>query len=262
MRILVAGDAAVGKTSLVEMICSSGFRGRGSIDRDWSDFDVMPQQTQWTCGCSVSITRENLEVDMRSQELEVELREVGGTRMYSRARHVFYDGLDAILLVYDVSNMKSYHNLVVWLFELCTSVRPPSLRYWDTGGGSGGVPDVDVEAGFNRGLQEGILSGNCPVLFVAQKCDLRQKTLSPSSLARPLPPKGPPLLDRLLGGGESVTSSRPDVDGSLVEQLCDFVVQGRHVEASAQTQTFDFCAWRDFLRRAHETRRRANSAGT
>ncbi len=65
------------------------------------------------------------------------MREVGGARMYAWSRPIFYDGLDALLLVYDVSNVKSYHNLATWLFEICTASAPPSRRYWGRGAPAG-----------------------------------------------------------------------------------------------------------------------------
>jgi len=249
VRVLVLGDAAVGKTSLVEMICSSS----GLCSGDWK---AASHRGEWTCGCAVSLVRECVEADLRSVDVEVELWEVGGTQMYACARPVFYETLDAVLCVYDVSNMKSYHNLVAWLFELCTSAWAPSLRYWDPGGGSGGVPDADLERGDGRMFQHAILSGRCPVLFVANKCDLKGRCNSSSGrsvgLPRPRPPSKPPLLDRLLGGEGSFIGCRTAADRDLVERLCDFVMQGRHTEAASRIDapSFDFPIWRDFLRRA------------
>mmetsp|Transcript_22375 Transcript_22375/g.47777 ORF Transcript_22375/g.47777 Transcript_22375/m.47777 type:complete len:280 (-) Transcript_22375:27-866(-) len=250
VRVLVLGDAAVGKTSLVEQICSGGIGNR----RD--DDDTAVAQGDWTCGCTVSLARETLEVGFRTVEVEVELWEVGGTKMYSSARPVFYDDIDGLILVYDVSNMKSYHNLVVWLFELCTSVWPPSHRYWDTGGGSGGVPDLDLETGDGSALQQAILGGRCPVIFVAHKCDLLHPGAANvrGALPRPLPPDRPPLLDRLLGGEGVPGSCRSAADARLMERLCDLVLQGRHTEAASRGDalSFDFALWRDFVRRTLE----------
>lgn len=263
VRVLVAGDAAVGKTSLVEMICGGGC---GTGQRP--DGSAAPQQGEWTCGCALSLTRESVEVGFKSVDLEVELWEVGGTKMYSYARPVFYDGLDAVLLVYDVSNMKSYDSLVVWLFELCTSAWPPSLRYWDTGGGSGGVHDVDLESGGRWVMQEDILGGRIPVLFVANKCDLRTTDATRTEgragdlmpalqhVRRPCLPDRQPLLDRFFGGEPGPAVCRSDADHRLMEQLCDFVAQGRHTTASsrADAQSFDFPFWRDFVRQAFESK--------
>lgn len=248
MRVLVVGDSTVGKTSLVETICSGGGSTCGRSSR--SGEQPWASAHEWTCGGAVSIARESIEVDMTATEAEVELLEVGGARAYSRARSIFYDGADAVLLVYDVSNMKSYHNLVVWLFELCTTVRPPSRRYWDAGGGSGGVP-ADCEQGCGSALGQALLSGKCPVLFVAHKCDLRRQR---APLPKPQLPDRPPLLDRFLGGDASASWQGSDADIKLMQQLCELVLQGRHTEASSKAQSFDFALWRDFVRRALEAK--------
>lgn len=254
IRVLVVGDAAVGKTALLDMIC----HGKRSVG---DPFDGESHHN-WTCGGALSLQYEVVEVAMQTKQVEVEFLEVGGTHTYADARSLFYDCLDAVLLVYDVSNMKSYHNLVMWLFELCTSNTAPSLRYWDGGGGSGGVPDTDIEYGQARGLQEAILSGSCPVLFVAHKCDLR--TLQAAgcsgmgntcySMPRPRPPEKPPMLDRFLGGEGIGPWRGAHADPKLIERLCDFVQQGRHTEASSVSHTFDYPLWRDFVRRVLEAK--------
>lgn len=254
VRVLVAGDAAVGKSSLIAALCGEGPGGGGLDGLGAADGD-------WTCGCQLSLVRETIEAGGRPLDVEVELREVGGTQMYACARPVFYDSPDAVVLVYDVANSKSYDHLVAWLFELCTSVWPPSLRYWDTGGGSGGVPDVDLEGGDGRGLGQAIFSGRCPVLFVAHKCDLRPPHKGygpPPTLPRPQPPGRPPLLDRLLGGGGELVPGavRTAGDLQLAGRLCDFVQQGKHMDASSKgdNRSFDYVAWRDFVHRALEAR--------
>eukprot|EP00927_Polykrikos_kofoidii_P068783 TRINITY_DN64115_c0_g1_i1.p1 TRINITY_DN64115_c0_g1~~TRINITY_DN64115_c0_g1_i1.p1 ORF type:complete len:276 (+),score=37.59 TRINITY_DN64115_c0_g1_i1:209-1036(+) len=255
VRVLVVGDSTVGKTSLVKTICSGGgdgFVAHGArlSERAW------PSPHQWTCGGTVSLARESVEVGMRTTDVEVELLEVGGSRAYARARSVFYEDIDAVLLVYDVSNMMSYHNLVLWLFELCTAVRPPSRRFWDAGGGSGGVPEADGEQGVGPVMRQALFSGACPVLFVAHKCDLRPTPTRAQRavLPRPQIPDRPPLLDRLLGGDAWGNWRGTDADIKLMHQLCDLVVQGRHSEASSKAQSFDFPLWRDFVRRALEAK--------
>mmetsp|Transcript_73945 Transcript_73945/g.239298 ORF Transcript_73945/g.239298 Transcript_73945/m.239298 type:complete len:276 (+) Transcript_73945:43-870(+) len=264
LRVLVVGDAAVGKTALVENIGTGGGASRGPESHD------VGMKSEWTCGCALSVVREVVEVEMRPMEVEVELWEGGGTQTYATARPVFYDGFDAVVLVYDVSNMKSYHNLVVWLFELCTSACLPSLRYWDSGGGSGGVPEADLEDGDGavaqgHAMQRALLGGLCPVLFVAHKCDLRpqqavtQRAVG-SPLLRPQPPERLNLLDRFLGGGDTNPSAHRSLslaEERLLDQLCDFVQRGRHTEATSKedAQSFDFVLWRDFIRRAVEARR-------
>eukprot|EP00928_Gymnodinium_smaydae_P011440 TRINITY_DN14222_c0_g1_i1.p1 TRINITY_DN14222_c0_g1~~TRINITY_DN14222_c0_g1_i1.p1 ORF type:complete len:299 (+),score=70.64 TRINITY_DN14222_c0_g1_i1:131-1027(+) len=253
IRVLVVGDSTVGKTSLVELI-SSGTRGaRSGGDR------ASGAEPVWTCGCTVSLARETVEMEMRTYNVEVELWEVGGARQYALARSIFYEDVDAVLFVYDVSNMKSYHNLVMWLFELCTSGVPPSQRFWDNGGGSGGLPDPDIESGrAGRSAEEHPLrrallqTEECPALFVAHKCDLLGSE-GRGPLVRPQMPDKPALLDRLLcGGGEGLHGAWrfQDAEQKLLHSCCDFVHRGRHTEASSKTFSFDNAIWRDFVRRA------------
>ncbi|CAK9105473.1 Rab-like protein 3 [Durusdinium trenchii] len=258
IRILVAGDAAVGKTRVCELLCNG--RGASELLLPLPGTDT---QQDWTCGCKLSILREMVDADFRPLEVEVELWEVGGTKTYSCARPVFYDALDAVLLVYDMSNMKSYHGLVAWLFELCSLVRPPSLKYWDAGGGSGGQPDMDLELGDSRSSEQGILGGRCPVLFVANKCDLQdqqQRENFARNKPRPIPPERPPLVDRLLGGGTGDAFLQPyrrsTAEQQLLEKLCDFVQQGQHTEACCRDGQlhFDFLLWKDFVRRVHKAK--------
>mmetsp|Transcript_140490 Transcript_140490/g.436864 ORF Transcript_140490/g.436864 Transcript_140490/m.436864 type:complete len:102 (+) Transcript_140490:215-520(+) len=75
---------------------------------------------------------------------------------------------------------------------------------------------------------------------------------------RPRPPDRPPLLDRLLGGGDgSAGVCTTAAEFQLMERLCDFVVQAKHTDASSRedAQSFDFALWRDFLRRTLEAKK-------
>ncbi|CAC9696246.1 ras GTPAse, putative [Plasmodium sp. DRC-Itaito] len=56
----------------------------------------------------------------------IEFLEIGGIETYSYIRNIFYEKVDGILLVYDSSNNKSYHNLAKWLYELYINTKPPS----------------------------------------------------------------------------------------------------------------------------------------
>ncbi|ETB56788.1 hypothetical protein YYC_05167 [Plasmodium yoelii 17X] len=73
-----------------------------------------------------SITIDN-DINKESDNfLYVEFFEIGGVQTYSYIRNIFYEKYDGILLFYDSSNNKSYHNLVMWLYELYVNTKPPS----------------------------------------------------------------------------------------------------------------------------------------
>lgn len=56
----------------------------------------------------------------------IEFCEIGGSQTYSYIRNIFYRDYDGIMLVYDSTNGKSYHNLVNWLYELYIRRKNPS----------------------------------------------------------------------------------------------------------------------------------------
>ncbi|CAA9989158.1 ras GTPAse, putative [Plasmodium knowlesi strain H] len=58
--------------------------------------------------------------------LLVEFLEIGGIQTYSCIRNIFYTKHDGILLVYDSSNNKSYHNLAKWVYEVYEHRKLPS----------------------------------------------------------------------------------------------------------------------------------------
>ncbi|GAB67384.1 hypothetical protein PCYB_114040, partial [Plasmodium cynomolgi strain B] len=58
--------------------------------------------------------------------LLVEFLEIGGIQTYSCIRNIFYQKHDGILLVYDSSNNRSYHNLAKWVYEVYENTKPPS----------------------------------------------------------------------------------------------------------------------------------------
>lgn len=256
IRVLVVGDSAVGKTSFIDMI---GVRSEPNWSSSSGLQDGFVERAVSTLGIATSIIRETVDVNFAATEVEVQLWEVGGNQLHRDARSVFYEGLDALLLVYDVSNAKSYHRLVLWLYEICTCQSPPSLRYWDAGGGSGGPDPEDLEfRAIDRAFARQLLGGRCPTLFVANKADLRPSGPR-EALPRPELPQKPPLLDRLLGFGKDTVlgaGTLAPADAELLERLRDFVANGRHSEASSRLQSFDYSLWRDFVRRTVEFKRK------
>ncbi|CRH00965.1 ras GTPAse, putative [Plasmodium relictum] len=72
------------------------------------------------------LSNNNLLNSNDNKVLLIEFFEIGGVQTYSYIRNIFYEKHDGILLVYDSSNNKSYHNLVKWLYELYINTKPPS----------------------------------------------------------------------------------------------------------------------------------------
>lgn len=154
-RVLVLGDSGVGKSSLVERICS----GR-----------VEEKSGGWTIGCNVlvKLCRGNggysdqgqghgagpgpgsvggiavgdgsdggLKSFSAGDVYFMEFLDVGCHNVHHLSRSMYYHNVDAILLVYDVSNWKSFANLRKWVAELRACLKSPVAH--------GHAPD-DVQA--------------------------------------------------------------------------------------------------------------------
>ncbi|CAG8801272.1 13653_t:CDS:2, partial [Dentiscutata erythropus] len=84
-----------GKTSLVHILCHN---------------EALRNPT-WTIGCSVDVKKSYF----------VEFIDVGGSSKHKSVRNMFYQQINGIILVHDVSNRKSYYNLWRWIAEIIHS---------------------------------------------------------------------------------------------------------------------------------------------
>lgn len=83
-------------------------------------------ESNYYTNCNGSIKTDHDINKQNDKFLYVEFFEIGGVQTYSYIRNIFYEKYDGILLFYDSSNNKSYHNLVMWLYELYVNTKPPS----------------------------------------------------------------------------------------------------------------------------------------
>mmetsp|Transcript_3305 Transcript_3305/g.4417 ORF Transcript_3305/g.4417 Transcript_3305/m.4417 type:complete len:259 (-) Transcript_3305:2319-3095(-) len=102
VRILVVGDSGTGKTSLIHRLC----------------FGKSLTTTSWTVGCHVEVKLHTCKLEGQERNFFIEFWEVGGHRNFEPGRHIFYRKLNGIMLVYDLKNLKSFHNLRSWISEL------------------------------------------------------------------------------------------------------------------------------------------------
>jgi small GTP-binding protein len=97
LKVVLGGDARVGKTSLIQRYCTGRFDPLRSmtIGVDFHLYDVQVEQT-----------RSRLVV-----------WDMGGQERFAFARRAFYRGTRALGLVFDASNRASFYNLTRWWKE-------------------------------------------------------------------------------------------------------------------------------------------------
>jgi small GTP-binding protein len=97
LKVILGGDANVGKTSLIERYCTC-------------EFDP---QREMTIGVDFHLYH----VKIEQMPLRLIVWDLGGQERFSFARRAFYRGTQAVGLIFDVSNRASFYNLMRWWRE-------------------------------------------------------------------------------------------------------------------------------------------------
>jgi Rab-like protein 3 len=73
----------------------------------------------WTIGCNIEVKLHEYKEDTQQQKtFFVEFFDIGGSLSHKLARNVFYQQVNGIILVHDLTNRKSLENLKSWLVEI------------------------------------------------------------------------------------------------------------------------------------------------
>ncbi|CAM4601112.1 ras-related protein Rab-33A [Lepidochelys kempii] len=129
-KIIVIGDSNVGKTCLTFRFCGGAF----------------PASTEATIG--VDFREKTVEIE--GEKIKVQVWDTAGQERFrkSMVEH-YYRNVHAVIFVYDVTKMASFHNLKMWIEECNGHAVPPFV----------------------------------PKVLVGNKCDLREQIQVPSSVA-------------------------------------------------------------------------------
>ncbi|XP_050431738.1 rab-like protein 3 [Adelges cooleyi] len=153
VKVLVVGDSGVGKTSLVNIISNN----------------KAVKNPKWTVGVTVELKLyKYMESTPRQRNCFIEMWDIGGSSNHKNTRHIFYNSIQGIILVYDLTNLKSSENLHKWLAEIMNKDNNAKYKYTD---------DFDMEqlVGSNR----------VPILVCGTKLDMAPERgkKSPSTVA-------------------------------------------------------------------------------
>lgn len=111
----------------------------------------------WTVGAQLEVKLHEYKEGTAAQNTYfIEFWDIGGTSHHLNARRVFYQPTHGIILVHDLTNIKSYENLQNWLLEILDKDRKDTkANVWDM---------IDPE--------QFIGSTQIPILIVGTKIDL------------------------------------------------------------------------------------------
>ncbi len=99
VRVLVVGDSGVGKTTLLRALCQDTSNTCDATHR-------------WTIGCDVHVLFHPFR---HHQEYCIEFIDVGGHVNYEISRQMFYEDVQGIIFMYDLSNTRSLEHLRQWI---------------------------------------------------------------------------------------------------------------------------------------------------
>uniref|UniRef100_A0A8C7C038 small monomeric GTPase n=1 Tax=Neovison vison TaxID=452646 RepID=A0A8C7C038_NEOVI len=130
-QIIVIGDSNVGKTCLTYRFCAGRF----------------PDRTEATIG--VDFRERAVEID--GERIKIQLWDTAGQERFrkSMVQH-YYRNVHAVVFVYDMTNMASFHSLPSWIEE----------------------------------CKQHLLASDIPRILVGNKCDLRSAIQVPTDLAQ------------------------------------------------------------------------------
>ncbi len=96
-KVVLGGDANVGKTSLIQRYCTGHFEPARAM--------------------TIGIDFHVYDVQVETRQARLVVWDLGGQERFASARKGFYRGAQAVGLVFDASNRNSFYNLMRWWRE-------------------------------------------------------------------------------------------------------------------------------------------------
>ena len=97
-KILLLGDQNVGKTSFMLRYCDDGFDGETV--------------------CTVGVDSKIKTINKNNKEIKLKIYDTAGQERFRSIVKNYYKGADGILLLYDISNLRSFESITNWIKSL------------------------------------------------------------------------------------------------------------------------------------------------
>ncbi|MHA1376943.1 MAG: Rab family GTPase [Candidatus Helarchaeota archaeon] len=107
-KVVVIGDAGVGKTTMLLKYVDEAFQE-----------SYLP-----TIGVNLS----NKDVWVRDKKIRLNIYDIAGQERFQLTRRIFYEGLEAVLIVFDVTNNDSFIHVDNWIKDVSSAIYPQKLK--------------------------------------------------------------------------------------------------------------------------------------
>ncbi|KAH3745525.1 Small GTPase superfamily [Pelomyxa schiedti] len=128
MKILLVGDAGVGKTSLLTRFVSDAFYDDTLGDEFSFDFKVKP-------------------IDYKGKKIKLYIWDTAGQERFRTITSSYYRGVHGVFIVYAVDDAPSFNNLKQWIQEVHRYAQNPTLQRVMVGNKSDMDKKIDEERG-------------------------------------------------------------------------------------------------------------------
>lgn len=109
IKVCLVGDGAVGKTSLRENYLGRGFTTNYLM----------------TMGADFAIKK----MKIQNYEIKFQIWDLAGQAHFSRVRSLYYKGSRGFLMIYDLTRLSSYENVLNWIDEIKRNVTRESIPF-------------------------------------------------------------------------------------------------------------------------------------
>ena len=123
-KIILLGDSTVGKTSLIVRFCDGGFNEE--------------------CVSTIGVDTKTKYVRHNNKKIELEIWDTAGQERFKSLATKFYQGADGIILMYDITQKKTFNNIKYWLTNIMDSVDSKKVAIIVIGNKLD-LPNIEVE---------------------------------------------------------------------------------------------------------------------
>ena len=122
-KIILLGDTTVGKTSLIVRFCDSKFNE--------------------SCVSTIGVDTKTKYIKYNDKKIELEIWDTAGQEKYKSLAKNCYKGADGIILIYDITQKKTFHGIKTWYNDIKDHINISKVAIIIVGNKSD-LPNIEV----------------------------------------------------------------------------------------------------------------------